>query len=61
MGIPFTALHGSIRFSLSRYTTDEEIDYALEVIPGIIEKLNNISPFQQELKELRQRKGIYSK
>lgn len=58
MGIPFTALHGSIRFSLSRYTTEDEIDYALENIPPIIEKLNNISPFQNELKELKRRKGL---
>ncbi len=58
MGIPFTALHGSIRFSLSRFTTEDEIDYALEKIPPIIDKLRNISPFQAELKELRQRKGL---
>ena len=58
MGVPFTALHGSIRFSLSRYTTDEDIDYTLEKMPGIIEKLTKISPFQKELKELKQRKGI---
>lgn len=58
MGIPFTALHGSIRFSLSRFTTENEIDFAIENIPPIIEKLNNISPFQNELKELKKRKGL---
>jgi len=58
MGVPFTALHGSIRFSLSRYTKEEEIDYTLNVLPSIITKLNGISPFQKELKELRQKKGI---
>ena len=58
MGIPFTALHGSIRFSLSRYTTEEEIDYTIEKMPIIIEKLTKISPFQKELNELKQRKGI---
>ncbi len=52
MGIPFTALHGSIRFSLSRYTTEDEIDYVLEKLPAIIKKLNNLSPFQKELKAL---------
>ena len=52
MGIPFTALHGSIRFSLSRYTTVTEIDYVLEKLPLIIKKLNNLSPFQKELKAL---------
>lgn len=58
MGIPFTALHGSIRFSLSRYTTEKEIDYTIEKMPIIIEKLTKISPFQKELNELKQRKGI---
>ena len=56
MGVPFTSLHGSIRFSLSRYTTEEEIDYTLEKMPQIIEKVTSISPFQKELKELRERK-----
>lgn len=45
MGVPFTAAHGSIRFSLSVYNTEEEIDYVLEVMPPIIEELRNISPF----------------
>jgi len=54
MGVPFTAVHGSIRFSLSRYTTDEEIDYVLEKLPEVIHKLNAISPFQKELKELKE-------
>lgn len=52
MGIPFTALHGSIRFSLSRFTTEDEIDYVLEKLPQIIKRLNAISPFQKELKAL---------
>lgn len=58
MGVPFTALHGSIRFSLSRYTTEDEIDYTIAHMPAIIEKLAAISPFQKELKELKLRKGI---
>ncbi len=45
MGVPFTAAHGSIRFSLSRYNTEEEIDYATEKIPPIIEQLRKLSPF----------------
>lgn len=48
MGVPFTCAHGSIRFSLSRYTTEEEIDYTLEKMPAIIEKLRSLSPFWQE-------------
>ena len=58
MGVPFTSLHGSIRFSLSRYTTEEEIDYTIEKMPLIIERITRISPFQKELRELRERKGI---
>jgi len=45
MGIPFTMAHGSIRFSLSMYTTDEEIDYVLEKVPPIIETLRSMSPY----------------
>jgi len=45
MGIPFTAIHGSIRFSFSRYNTDSEVDRVLEVLPGIIAGLRIISPF----------------
>lgn len=56
MGVPFTAVHGSIRFSLSRYTTDEEVDFVLEKLPEVINKLNSISPFQKELKELKETK-----
>lgn len=49
---PFTSLHGSIRFSLSRYTTEDEIDYTLYHLPQIIKKLSEISPFQKELAQL---------
>ena len=45
MGVPFTAAHGSIRFSLSRYTTAEEIDLVLEKLPPIIARLRELSPF----------------
>ncbi len=45
MGIPFTAAHGSIRFSLSRYNTEEEIDFVLEKLPPVIQRLREISPF----------------
>lgn len=53
MGVPFTALHGSTRFSLSRFTTEDEIDCVIKVMPRIIEKLTKISPFQDELAELK--------
>jgi cysteine desulfurase len=45
MGVPFTAAHGSIRFSLSRYTTDADIDHVLAHMPAIVAKLRAISPF----------------
>jgi cysteine desulfurase len=52
MGIPFTAIHGSIRFSLGRYTNEDEVDYVIKAVPHVIKKLNNISPYQKQLKEL---------
>lgn len=51
-GTPFTSLHGSIRFSLSRFTTQDEIDYTIQNVPKVIKKCADISPFQNELKEL---------
>ena len=45
MGVPFTAVHGSVRFSLSRYTTPEEIDYVLDKLPPVIRNLRELSPF----------------
>jgi cysteine desulfurase len=48
MGVPFTAAHGSIRFSLSRYTAEEEIDAVIEKTPPIIERLRSMSPFWKE-------------
>jgi len=57
MGIPFTALHGSIRFSLSRFTTEKDIDYVIDNMPKIMDKLTQISPFQDELKALKAHKG----
>lgn len=45
MGVPFTAAHGSIRFSLSHYNTEEEMDYIIEKMPPIIDRLRHLSPF----------------
>jgi cysteine desulfurase len=45
MGVPFTAAHGSVRFSLSIYNTEEEIDFIIEKLPPIIERLRELSPF----------------
>ena len=48
MGVPFTAAHGTIRFSLSLYNTEEEIDFVIDKLPPIIERLRNMSPFWKE-------------
>ena len=46
MGVPFTYAHGSVRLSLSRYTTEEEIDFVVENMPQVIKTLRAISPFK---------------
>ena len=59
MGIPFTSMHGSVRWSLSRFTTEEEIDYVLEHVPDIIiNKINKLSPYQQQLEDLKRQKNM---
>ena len=45
MGVPFNAIHGSVRFSLSRYNTEEDISYIIEKVPPIISRLREMSPF----------------
>jgi cysteine desulfurase len=45
MGVPFTAVHGSIRFSLSRYTTEREIDLTLRHVPEVVAEMRALSPF----------------
>ena len=57
MNVPFTSIHGSIRFSLSKYTTEKEIDYVIENMPPIIEKLIGISPYQDELAAIKKLKA----
>ncbi|WP_071516251.1 cysteine desulfurase NifS [Geitlerinema sp. PCC 9228] len=47
MGVPYTLLHGSIRFSLSRYTTAAEVERVLQVMPQVVDWLRSISPFSQ--------------
>ena len=48
MGVPYTSAHGTIRFSLSKFNTAEEVDKVLEVLPDIIRTLRSISPFWEE-------------
>jgi cysteine desulfurase len=52
MGVPFTFAHGSIRFSLSRYTTQEDVDLVVKEMPAIITRLREISPFRGDDSEL---------
>jgi len=51
MGVPFTSAHGSIRFSLSRYTKPEEIDYVLSEMPEVVNRLLEISPYWDSEKQ----------
>lgn len=45
MGVPFTMAHGSVRFSLSINNTEEEVDFVIDKMPAIIERLRGMSPF----------------
>jgi cysteine desulfurase len=51
MGVPFTMAHGSIRFSLSVYNTEEEVDFVIEKMPAIIERLRGMSPFWNQAQQ----------
>jgi cysteine desulfurase len=44
MGLPHEVAHGSLRLTLGKENTDEDIDYVLDILPGIIEKLRRMSP-----------------
>lgn len=52
MNLPFSKIHGSVRFSLSRYTTEDEIDYTLKELPEVIDTLLTISPFWDNEKKV---------
>ena len=51
MGIPAEFAHGTLRFSLSKYTTKEEIDYTIESLVEIIGKLRDLSPLWKTFKD----------
>ncbi|MCX7726978.1 MAG: quinolinate synthase NadA, partial [Chitinispirillaceae bacterium] len=66
MGVPYNYAHSSIRFSLSRYTTREEVEKVIEVMPKIVDKLRAISPFvsvkkttdiKEEIEKLKKEKN----
>ncbi len=48
MEIPYTAAHGTIRFSLSRYNTAEEIERVIEAVPPVVARLRKLSPYWSE-------------
>jgi cysteine desulfurase len=54
MGLSKELVRGSIRFSLSRYTTKEEIDYALSVLPEAVERLRRVSPLYRQAMSTKQ-------
>jgi len=58
MGLPYTILHGSIRFSLSRFTTESDIQHVLSVMPGIVQKLRDISPFNSDQADWLQERDL---
>ncbi len=50
--VPFTAVHGSVRFSFSRYNTEQEIDRIVEVFPQIVANLRRLSPYWDNKKNV---------
>lgn len=51
LGLPHEVAHGSLRLSISDETTDEDIDYILEVVPEVVEKLRAMSPLWERIKK----------
>ena len=49
MGVPHEKAHGSLRLSISHDNTDEEIDYIIETVPKVVERLRNMSPLWEEV------------
>ena len=56
MGVPHEKAHGSLRLSISHETTDDDIDYIIETVPKIVEKLRNMSPLWEEVEKKAQEK-----
>ncbi|MCB1902557.1 MAG: cysteine desulfurase NifS, partial [Gammaproteobacteria bacterium] len=48
MDVPFTAAHGSIRFSFSRYNTMQEVEQVVAALPPIIARLRKLSPYWRD-------------
>ncbi|MFA6989819.1 MAG: aminotransferase class V-fold PLP-dependent enzyme [Candidatus Gastranaerophilaceae bacterium] len=56
MGLSFTQANAAIRFSLSKYTTEDEIDYTIVKVSEIINKMISLSPYENELNKIRERR-----
>ena len=48
MGVPYTAAHGTIRFSFSRFNTVEEVDFTVQAVPPVIRRLRELSPYWKD-------------
>ena len=57
MKVPFTAVHGSVRFSFSRYNTEEDVDRIIEVFPQIVANLRRLSPYWDQEKNVPRPSG----
>ena len=51
IGLPHEIAHGSLRLSLGRFNTEEEVDYVIKTIPGIVERLRDMSPVWEDIME----------
>ena len=50
LGLPYEVAHGSLRLTLGRSTTQEDIDYVIHILPPLVEKLRSISPVRVDEK-----------
>lgn len=57
-GLPYEAAHGSLRFTLGRSTTEEDIDHVLAVLPGIIAQLRDISPANIDMNDFMKKVNL---
>ncbi len=60
MDIPFTAAHGTIRFSLSRYNNMDEVEKVIEAMPPIVAQLRKLSPYWGELGPVEEPEKLFA-
>ena len=51
LGLPHEVAHGSLRLSLSRYNTEDDVKYVLDVLPGIVQRLRDMSPLYEKVRD----------